>query len=299
MMWQKSREIQCCAKTRQHLPAKSPLIVQNYCITLGGHMQAGQVGTKLRTDLPPGRHRLARALVKLYKLAGARTLSDAVHLFSVHGYTVRASDISRYLNGDRVPNLRFAELLYELAASGHSLDALGLTRAQLVGIHSGAELTRCRNCTHVQRENRTLASANKQLKQKEAGLLAQLASARRRETPLPVPSQRGDRQRRKSDVAGARSMARQAASLEEGGRSEAALAVLLDTAGSLTPLESAASVSLLRGKKHDQLADTMLRVIGRERPNSDIIQVALQLHEQGMAGDAATVLRAAAGSDGL
>ncbi|MGO4755939.1 hypothetical protein AB4212_46340, partial [Streptomyces sp. 2MCAF27] len=63
----------------------------------------------------------------------------------------------------------------------------------------------------------------------------------------------------------------------------------------LTPLESAASLVLLRKQHRDRLADTLITIYGRDHPKRDVIRAALQLHEYGMADDAGAMLRAAAG----
>jgi hypothetical protein len=261
-------------------------------------MRRGQVGTRIKKDLPPGRLKLARTLCELYILLGECTLTEVAGRLSAGGYVTRSSDISRYLNGSRVPNVRFVEALHDLASKENASSAISVTLEQVREIHGGAEATRCTPCARGQQRNLALREENKQLKAREAGHLSQLASAQLRAKQPPVPRSEGDRRQHANDIAGAQQVARRAAELRDGGDPDAALALLLDAAGTLTPLEGAASVSVLRAKQHDQLAETLLLAYGRERPERHVIRVALELHEQGRADDAAVILRAAAGPEG-
>ncbi len=257
-------------------------------------MRAGQVGTKISRDLPAGRLRLASALVELHRHTGAVTLAATARLFDEHGYRTNRDAISRYLNGRRVPPLRFVTLLHELAVAGAGSEtAVGLTRGDAVKAHERAEPTLCKTCPTLRSDNNNLREQNRQLKESQAGLAQALATARRRATPLPVPLRKGDRQRQTSDVAGARQIANVAARLRDQGKTDAALAILVDTVGTLTPLEGAASLAALRTQQQAQLADTLVHMYGREHSEKEVIQAALELHEHGLPDDAVAILRTA------
>ncbi|MGW6740963.1 hypothetical protein ACWGDX_09515 [Streptomyces sp. NPDC055025] len=256
-------------------------------------MRAGQVGTRIREDLPPGRLELVHALKKLYSCLGSCTQAGTALRLTEKGHTVTKGQISRYLNGNMLPNAKFVEALYDLAVATAGNNPGGMTRQQVLSLHGSAEPTRCGTCRQTRQRNRVLAKENEELKAAEAGLRAQLTTAQRRETPLPVPRRERDRQRRSSDVRAARQIAKQAASLQDAGDPGAALAMLLDTVGTLTPVEGAMSAKILRAEKRDQLADTLLHVYGRERREGDVLWMALKLHEQGLMNDVAVVLRAA------
>ncbi|MGI5398716.1 hypothetical protein ACQEVG_04505 [Streptomyces sp. CA-135486] len=258
-------------------------------------MDAGQVGTKISPDLPPGRDQLARTLKALYKRIGPPSLAAAARLFHQQGYKTSRDAISRYVNGRRVPPLSFVTLMHEMAVtSAGSEAAVGITKDEVVRAHEAAEPTLCRRCPRLRGDNNALREENRQLKKSEAGLSEALAKARRRAASLPVPHHNRDRQRQTSDVAGATRIAHVAAKLRDEGRAAAAVAVLVDTVGTLTPLEGAASLAVLRAQQQAQLADTLVHMYGREHSEKDVIQVALELYEHGMADDAVAVLRSAA-----
>ncbi|MCX4823357.1 hypothetical protein OG883_26435 [Streptomyces sp. NBC_01142] len=257
-------------------------------------MRAGQVGTRIDPNLPPGRHHLARTLKVLHGRMGTPTLAAAARLFQERGYKTDRDAISRYLNGKRVPTLNFVTLMHAMAVDRMgSAAAVGLTREDVVKAHKHAEKSLCKTCSTLHGDNSDLRRENLRLKDSEAGLSKALAKARRRAMSLPVPPARGDRQRQESDVAGARHIANSAGQLRDRGRADAALAMLVDTVGTLTPLEGAASLAVLRAQQQAQLADALVHMYGREHPERDVIRIALELHKHGMADDAVALLRSA------
>ncbi|MCT9087394.1 hypothetical protein N4G70_00760 [Streptomyces sp. ASQP_92] len=264
-------------------------------------MRAGQVGTRISPDLPKGRQHLAHTLGELHVQTGARTLNEAASLLGRHNYRTNASAISRYLNGVRVPPLRLVTLMYDLAlAAAGSEAAVGLTKEEAVKAHEQAELTLCMTCSNLRSDNDTLRSdnsslhkENERLRKSEAGLQASLATARRRAASLPVPRTGGDRQRQASDVAGATKIAAAASRFRQEGHADAALAVLNDTVGKLTPLEAAVSLTTLRIQQQPQLADTLGLMYVREHSDREVIQMALELHQRGLPDDATSILRMA------
>ncbi|NDZ78541.1 hypothetical protein G3I19_08390 [Streptomyces sp. SID10853] len=258
-------------------------------------MRAGQVGTKISRTLPPGRVRLAHVLGELYRHTGAPTLAKAVLLFDERGYVTNRDAMSRYLNGRHVPPLRFATLMHEIAVANTGSEAIvGLSRQAVIQAHESAEPTLCKVCPELQRENDALLRERRRLEESEAGLSEALANARQRAKTLPVPHFSRDRQRRSNDIAGARQIASAAAKLQDQGSADEALSMLIDTVGALTPLEGAASLVLLRSTKQTQLADTLVHLYGQEHSEKEVIQVALKLHDRGMADDAIEMLRTAA-----
>ncbi|GGY21543.1 hypothetical protein [Streptomyces xanthochromogenes] len=264
-------------------------------------MRAGQVGTRINPALPQGRQLLARTLGVLHAQTGARTLNEAVSLLGAHGYTTNASAVSRYLNGGRVPPLQLVTVMYDLALAAAGSEAgVGLTKDEAIAAHGLAEPTLCSTCSTLRNDNEALRSdnsglheENERLRAAEAGLQEALAAARRRSASLPVPRFEGDRQRLASDVAGATKIASAASHFRQEGQVDAALAVLADTAGRLTPVEAAVSLAALRSQQQSQLADTLGQMYAREHSEREVIQVALELHQRGMLDDATSILRAA------
>ncbi|MEU7183044.1 MULTISPECIES: hypothetical protein [Streptomyces] len=257
-------------------------------------MQAGQVGTKIREDLPPGRRKLARTLVALYKRMNEPTLEQAAKRLERFGYKKYPSEFSRYLNGGRVPPLNFVTLLYDLAVEEAGLEAVGMTKEDVCATHAKAEPTLCKVCPRLRNDKHDLNNTIKQLRVDKAGLESALAAAQKRAAHLPVPLPQRDRQRSAQDVAAARQIANRAVKLHDQGKPDAALAVLRETTEVLTPSESAASLVVLR-QQHADLADTFLRIYGRDQPRADVMRVALELHDYGMPNDASAILRAAVG----
>ncbi|MEV5142393.1 hypothetical protein AB0K71_30130 [Streptomyces syringium] len=260
-------------------------------------MNARQVGTKLRSDedLPPGRRRLAHVLVALYGHLNEPTLERAAQRLENCGYKKDPSEISRYLNGRRVPPANFVRVLHKAAVEQAGLSAVGMTRDQLLSVHAGAEPTLCRSCPELRRRNRTLQGELKGLLDAKAGLETALAGAEERLAHLPVPLPNADRQVWAKEVAAARQVAKRAEELHLQGEHEGALALLRETSEVLTPIESAATLVLLHQREQSQLAETLIQIYGRDQPRKAVMRVALELHDCGMTDAAGAILRAAVG----
>ncbi|WP_190024807.1 hypothetical protein [Streptomyces hiroshimensis] len=256
-------------------------------------MQAGRVGTRISKDLPPGRRRLAETLVALYRHMNPASLGTAAKELESRGYKKDPSEISRYLNGVRLPTEAFVLRLYEAAVARAGTAAVGMTRQQLHAIHAAAEPRLCSTCPRLKRENNELRRSLKQVSDREAGLEAALAAARERASFLPVPSPEGDRQELARDVAAANHVAQRTGDLHRKGKRSAALALLRETTRILTPAESAAALVLLRRQQHKQLAETLILTYGRDQPHDAVIRTAVKLHDYGLPDDAGALLRAA------
>ncbi|MFF7328558.1 hypothetical protein [Streptomyces sp. NPDC008150] len=110
---------------------------------------------------------------------------------------------------------------------------------------------------------------------------------------LPVPPRRGDRQQSDSDRRAALNIADQAKTLQRGGRQDGVLTLLRHSAEVLTPAETAALLHILREHQLDELAETLIYIYGRDKPDFDVMQTADQLHRRGVPQDAAGLLHAA------
>ncbi|GHF25095.1 hypothetical protein GCM10010359_28860 [Streptomyces morookaense] len=251
------------------------------------------MGTKVRGDLPPGRRRLRETLVTLYGHMDAPTLASAAQQLAEKGYSKDPSEISRYLNGWRLPPANFVLRLYEVAVDQAGVAAVGLTEEELLKVHSDAEPTLCRTCPQLRRKNRDLRGKIRELRDQKAGLEAALASAESQPKILPVHPSGGDRQDFTRDVAAAIHIANRMGDLHQQGDRAAALALLRDTTEVLTPAESAAALVLLRQQEQEQLADTLIHIYGRDQSHANVIRMALALHEYGLPGDAGAILRSA------
>lgn len=256
-------------------------------------MQAGRVGTRISKDLPAGRQRLAETLVVLYKHMNPASLEAAAKELGSRGYKKDSSEISRYLNGVRLPTEAFVLRLYEAAVAQAGTAVVGMTKQQLRTIHAAAEPRLCGMCPRLKQENNELRQSLKQASDREAGLEAALATARQRASFLPVPSPKGDRQELARDVDAASHVARRTGDLHRQGKRSAALALLREATRVLTPAESAAALVLLRRQQQKQLAETLILTYGRDQPHEAVIQTAVKLHDYGMPDDAGALLRAA------
>jgi transcriptional regulator with XRE-family HTH domain len=242
------------------------------------------------------------------------------------------SSLSRYLSGQSMPSLGIVEDLHrEACRDAGGEHAVGMTVSALKLLHKEAETERHsrgseellaeigaltdqlqvaeseRRVAETERaalqqevaelkalrdEVTALRAAVEALKTNKAGLQARLA-ARTATGPLPVPRRKGDRQRMRRDVSAVRNLAAQAGKLDAEGRGEAALRLLRRSSEVLNPLETAGVLLLLRQQQHDELADNLIHVYGRDQGAQDVLHVALTLHEQGSSDDAGAILQAA------
>ncbi|NUK18383.1 hypothetical protein [Streptomyces lunaelactis] len=256
-------------------------------------MAKGRTSGQICADLPPGRRALAAVLTELYRHLAVATLDDAAELLASRGWGKDPSEISRYRKGRRKPPFGFVELLHSLAVERAGREAVELTVGKLREIHTAAEPRICRTCTPIRRENARLRSENSRLLASQADQPFPANSDMGASTPLlPVPFEGGDRQRSARDVAAARQLAATAVGFHGSGQTSHAVSWLQDASTALTPLESAASIALLR-QEQTQLADTAISIHGRRRTETDVIRIALELHEYGLPDDAGALLRAA------
>lgn len=284
--------------------------------------RAAWTDKELRSEVPPHMRNLAEALQALCRHllpddAARRAGKRLTQAKAAARIPCDESSLSRYLSGQLVPDLKTTKGLYREAC----LDAgdehpVGITFDELVLLRKQAEAERRRSSNEMaaeidslhgqlqeaeseraalRHEVAELKAAVADLKASEAGLQARL-TAQTASGPLPVPRRRGDRQRMRRDIAAVRNLASRAAELDAGGRAGAALRLLRRSADEvLNPLETAGLLLLLRQQQHDDLADNLIHVYGRDQDRDDVLNVALSLHEQGAPDDAGAVLHAALG----
>ncbi|TQE29367.1 XRE family transcriptional regulator [Streptomyces ipomoeae] len=269
----------------------------------------GWIEKELSSDVSPGRRALAMALRDLCRYLrpersakpGNKELTQTEAAKRLHS---NPSSLSRFLGGKRVPGPEFIETLYKEACSAAGDDrALSITLDELKALRLRAVAERrCSKCADLskrtaelaslKREAATLRAAVTELSAAKAGLQARLA-AQASLAPPPVPRRRGDRRRSQKNVSAARQVAARAEELDRGGRQDAALTLLRQTTEVLSPAETAVVLLALRQQQQNRLADNLIHIYGRDQGDRNVIQVALELHEQGAEGDAGAVLRAA------
>lgn len=249
--------------------------------------------------LPPGRKALAHAVAALYGQLNVGTLAEAAVLLAEQGWRKDPSEISRYRSGRRKPPIAFVLLLRGLAVERTDPGTAVISEGELHDLHSSAEATLCRHCGPLRKENEHLRSENGRLRRRQPHTVpsppgtdeASNPAAPETLTPLPVPPEALDRQRRARDVAAAQQLASTAVSLREQGEIGYAVALIQDTSASLTPMESAAAIALLRDRQND-LADTAIGINGRSRADDEVMRIAVELHALGLPDDAGAILRA-------
>ncbi|MFF8290342.1 hypothetical protein ACF068_14090 [Streptomyces sp. NPDC016309] len=258
-------------------------------------MTAKALEGRISAELPPGRRDLAVALSTLYRLVSVATLEEAAELLASKEWRKDPSEISRYCRGRRVPPWGFIEALHSLAVERAGSQAVAYTLVQLRALHHAAEPRICGTCTPMRRELERLRHENSRLLASVPSPLGRAAGGTGASAPLlPVPLPAGDRQQTARDIAAARQLAATALDLLGKGQISHALSWLQDASSALSPLESAASIALLR-EEQEQLANAAISIHGRRRNTEEIIRIALQLHEYGLPDDAGALLRAAAG----
>lgn len=304
-------------------------------MTQGGDVTAelGWIDKEFQDDVPPGRRALAVALQGLcHHLRPAISPTPSGRLLSQASAADRllsnASSLSRFLSGKTVPGPEFLERLHKEACSdaGGGDEAVGVTLDELTDLRTRAAAERrCHTCAglskridsltrqlhstrsecvtlqentaelaSIRQRTAALEASVAKLEAARAGLQARLAAQSARK-PLPVPRRKGDRQRMQKDVAAVRQLAEQAKEMHREGRQDAALTLLRQTTEVLSPVETAIVLCLLRQQQQDHLADNLIHIYGRDQAEQDIMQVALELHEQGSPDDAGAILRAALG----
>ncbi|MGE7385424.1 hypothetical protein ACQKM2_08075 [Streptomyces sp. NPDC004126] len=216
------------------------------------------------------------------------------------GCDVSASSLTRYLQGDRRPELEFVRALYDLAAARSQLSApAGIRWGDVEAAHR--RIAWCKNCADLddalatlRAENRERAESLEALAEEVAGLRKLAKAVRRRAALPPVPPAEGDRRSDLSDAAAARTFAATAAELYSNGRPDAAVAALSDAVRFLTAEEAVAALEFLHCGQHTQLEESFGQMVARDRSAATVIEVAVELRGRQMVGLADGILEAAA-----
>jgi hypothetical protein len=259
-------------------------------------------GISIRKDLSRERQAIAEAVVALSDLLKQlkqqdgrtwtyKTISDWLSRAGFAG--MHPSSLTRYRSGENLPPKGFLSALHQVACQQ--------VGPEFVGITKGALLENWRVAKDVRKEVKSLRAEVASLRERieglegQAGLLAGLV-ATAQETPLPVPTADGDRQRTSygnglpRDPAVVRFVSRATELLSEG-MHEDVLGVLREAPRLLSPGQNADCVVLFRQGKLDTLADTLIRAFGRDQSDKDVIRLAASLVGTGMIEDAGTLLR--------
>jgi transcriptional regulator with XRE-family HTH domain len=282
----------------------------------GGAVERSWTEKRPGNDVSPGRRALAVILGDLCRQLkpeisaelGDKELTQAEAAKRLRS---NASSLSRFLSGKTVPWPEFIETLYkEACTDAGGGEAISVTLDDLMDLRAKAVAERrCGGCADLSERTAELASLKREasalravvtelretvteLNADKAGLQARLATLAT-QAPPPVPRRRGDRRRSRKDVAAAHQVAAQAEQLDRGGSQDAALTLLRHSTEVLSPAETAVVLLTLRQQHQNRLADNLIHIYGRDQEDQHVMQVAMELHEQGAADDAGAVLRAA------
>ncbi|MFF7532074.1 hypothetical protein ACFZB2_23665 [Streptomyces bobili] len=292
----------------------------------GGSMAPSWINKEFRSNVPPGRQALAKALQQVCRhLTPAKSTRNRItQAKAAEHLRCSESALSRALSGHSLPGFDLVESFYKQAcADAGSEDAISISLEELSTLHSEARTEKCHNCAvleveiddltqqrqewesecsalrqtvaeldNLRREVAEQKAAVAKLKAARAGLQARLAT-RSSSAQLPVPRRKGDRQLMRNDMTSARLIAHQAGKLERDRGPETALTLLRQTAEALSPLEIATLLILLREQRDDRLADNVIHIYGRDQSYQDVLHATLTLHEHGATEDAGAMLRAA------
>lgn len=283
------------------------------------------------SDIPPGKQALATELQGLCRLLALEPDGSApTQGRAADRFHVSETSLSRYLSGKYLPGLT---VIREIHAAVHGAEGAGATLARLEKLHAAAEAEHCHGCVELRQQVNTntaeLSRAQAELAaaEEETAALRKGAAALRRDVRamesregralkrttrrairagqrsrqrtrqdtalLPVPRPRGDRQQSNPEMRAALSVAHQAGDLLSRGRQDGALALLRQSAGVISPAETAALVHVLRENQLNDLADTLIHIYGRDNSDPDVMQAATHLHGNGNPADAAALLQAA------
>ncbi|MEU6399701.1 hypothetical protein ABZ867_22355 [Streptomyces cinnamoneus] len=226
-------------------------------------------------------------------------------MLAERGFEVSESSLTRYLKGDRRPDLGFVRALHSLAAE-RSASARPAGIAWDAAVEAYERVVWCKNCADLddeiaglRRDNEARAESLAALAQQVAGLQRLSRAVRRRAALPPVPPSAGDRRGESSDADAARSFAATTAELYSSGRREEAVTALGDAVRFLTPEEAVAALEFLHAGRHVQLGQSLTQMIARERSAGTVIEVAVELKGRRMAELADSILAAAAAGASL
>ncbi|MGW6933350.1 hypothetical protein ACWGE0_25065 [Lentzea sp. NPDC054927] len=251
-------------------------------------MQSGVWTSEISKDLPEPRQRLAQALRDLFDCIpnqNGKRLSHARFLRGMGAGRVGPSSFSRYFKGDNVPSARFTRD-FHTRIGGYTSTTLPLTCEELIILHKEAEATdkRLRETQNKVAE----ASARKIEKLKQQVL--ELMAAKAETAALPVPRTAGDRQGTEFAGHPAPQAAIEAIELTTRGRHEQALTLLSQLSMHLDAREVALCLAHFRAQQHDELADTLMQIYGRDNEKSHVVRLAIALRDCELPADADAML---------
>lgn len=254
-------------------------------------MRSGVFQSKISEDLPRARQVFAQALRDLYVTiafqGGKRTSHAQLLRATKAGY--RTSSLCRYFNGENVPSEDFVVAYYKVI-SERATDALPLTCEELQDLRARAEAADGRR-----REARAEDAALKDVQIEELKRqVAELRGGNDTSGSLPVPSAEGDRQGSAFAGQPAPLAATEVAELTESGLHEHALTLLSQLSEHHDANEAARCVAYFRAQRHDELADTLIQIYGRDHKTSrtqDVVRMSIALRDLQLPDDADALLK--------
>jgi hypothetical protein len=254
-------------------------------------MLSGVFQSEISADLPRPRQIFAQSLRDLYECVAyqdGKRISHAQLLNTVEAGHSKSS-ICRYFNGKNVPSEDFVMKYYKLI-SERATDVLPLTSEELQDLRTRAEATDGRR-----RQARTDAAARKDRRIEELErLLAGCGGNNDAPGVLPVPVEEGDRQSNAFAERPAPQVAAEVIELTEIGLHEQALTLLSQLSEHHNADEAAHCVAHFRTERHDDLADTLVRIYGRDHRTNrtqDVVRMSMALREMRFPDDADALLK--------
>lgn len=232
-------------------------------------MRPGVFASEISEDLPQPRRLLAQALRDLYESLPCQNGKRMSHarLLAVVEAGHSTSSLCRYFNGQYVPSEDFVKK-YHKAISGCTSEILPLT------------------CEELQELRRLAAATDGRRREARDGNNTQGSA--------PVPSSEGDRQGNAFTGRPAPLAATEAIQLSELGLHEQALTLLSQVSEHHDADEAAHCVVHFRAEGHDELADTLIQIYGRDHRGNrmhDVVRMSMTLRELHLPDDADSLLK--------
>ncbi|MGI5503005.1 hypothetical protein [Lentzea sp. CA-135723] len=249
-------------------------------------MSAGGFKSKISKLLPEARQVFAQTLRDLYThvaLSDGKRTSHAEMLKAMEaGYN--RSSLCRYFNGKNVPSEAFTVSFYALLRDC-TTDDLPLSCEDLLVLRARAAATDGRR-SKVREE----IAAQKDRRIEE---LEQQLADKNDAVALPVPAHQGDRQSNAFEERPAPQAATEVIELTAVGLHEQALTLLSRLSEHHEAAEVAQCVAHFRTGGHDELADTLIQIYGRDHQKGqhrDVIRMSITLRGLQFPDDADNLL---------
>lgn len=249
-------------------------------------MRPGEIRSTISMKLSTARQHFAQALRDVYGSIPAHNgkLTSQASLLSGMPIGHRSS-LCRYLQGKNLPPKDFVERFYR-AVSELTNGTLPWTCEELLAMHEKAEAADGRRRAARRDGKRQIDALTRQVDE--------LSADNARLVALPVPPAAGDRQGNTFPPTPVPQSAVEAIELATRGQDELTVTLLSRLSEHVDIDELALCIVHFRRRRHDDLADTLIRIYGRDhredRWQQQVIRLSMTLREHQLQSDADALL---------